>query len=62
MSGDWKEAKERLVKLPDQEPETFKRYLRLLNTNHMAVIPDPLPKNYAGDEEKMALAKLYVLA
>jgi hypothetical protein len=44
------------------EPETFKRYLHLLYTNDMAVVPDPLPKNYAGDEEKIALAKLYVFA
>jgi hypothetical protein len=62
MSGDWREAKERLVKLPDDEPRTFKHYLHLLYTNDMAVIPDPLPKDYTGDEKKMVLAKLYVLA
>jgi hypothetical protein len=59
---DWKEAIERLIKLPNDEPETFQSYLHLLYTNDIAVIPDPLPANYDGREERLSLAKLYVLA
>jgi hypothetical protein len=62
MSGDWKEAQDRLVKLPDDNPAIFQLYVHLLYTNMLAVVPDPLPPNYTGSNEHVKLAKLYVLA
>jgi hypothetical protein len=61
MSGDWKEAQDRIVKLPEDDSDTFKCYVHLLYTNTLSVIPDPLPPNYQVFQEQQDLAKLYVL-
>ncbi|KAF3004769.1 hypothetical protein E8E13_001543 [Curvularia kusanoi] len=62
LSGSFKEAKDRVVKLPEDEPELVGIYLHHLHTNELSVLPDPLPNDYVGDEEKVNLARLYALA
>lgn len=62
MSGDWKEAKDRVVNFPEDDPATLQSDVHLLYTNQLAVIPSPLPVKYDGSEETEALAKLYALA
>ncbi|KAF2026728.1 hypothetical protein EK21DRAFT_27617, partial [Setomelanomma holmii] len=32
LRGDWKEAAEKTLKLPEDSPKTFKRYLQLILT------------------------------
>lgn len=62
LSSGFKEAEERIFKLPEDDPELFGTYVHLLHTNELSVIPDPPPADYRGREEKTALAELYVLA
>ncbi|KAF2851211.1 hypothetical protein T440DRAFT_371000, partial [Plenodomus tracheiphilus IPT5] len=62
MSGKWKESDDRRVNLPEDDPDTFHVYVNLLYTGVLAVVPDPVPARYAGLEERLKLAKLYVLA
>jgi hypothetical protein len=62
LSGDWKEAKDRVVMLPEDDSVTFRRYVYLLYTGSFIVIPDPLPENYRGTDERQNLLRLYVLA
>jgi hypothetical protein len=62
MSRKSKEAEDRLVRLPEYDPETFKLYIHLLYTGILAVVPDPVPDVYFGSLESVALARLYVLA
>jgi hypothetical protein len=62
LSGNCKEAEDRQVNLPEDDPDTFKAYVYHLYTNVLAVLPEPVPKDYTGKEEQMALAKVYVLA
>ncbi|KAG9197267.1 hypothetical protein G6514_001906 [Epicoccum nigrum] len=62
LCGNFKEVKEHVVKLPEDDPEIFGIYLHHLQTNELSVVPDPVPRDYTGDEEKMKLVQLYVLA
>jgi hypothetical protein len=62
MSGNWQEAKDRLVKLPEDDPAIFQLYVHLLYTNMLAVIPNPGLAKDDSMEEVSRLAKLYVLA
>ena len=62
LSGKWKEAAERMVKLPEDDPATFKLYVHLLYTCVLAIVPDPVPQHYNGHLEHIALVSLYVLA
>ncbi|KAH7095174.1 hypothetical protein FB567DRAFT_575012 [Paraphoma chrysanthemicola] len=62
MSGDWKEAQTRIVKLPDDEPDIFKRYIHLLYTNDLVVSPATPSEEDPNSEDGSILAKLYILA
>jgi hypothetical protein len=62
MDGDWKEAEERVVNLPEDHPDIFKIYVHLLYTGKLAVRPDEIPDNYTRGTESTTLAELYVLA
>jgi hypothetical protein len=62
LSGGFKEAEERVVKLPEDDPEIFGIYLHHLQTNELSVLPDPIPSDDTGDEEQAALINLYILA
>lgn len=60
LSGGFKEAQERVVKLPEDDPEIFGIYLHHVQTNEFSVLPDSLSLEDNGYEE--TLIKLYVLA
>jgi hypothetical protein len=63
LSGGFKEATERVVKLPEDDPEIFGNYLHHVLTNEFSVLSDPLVRERDhGDEEKEALMELYVFA
>ncbi|KAH7085520.1 hypothetical protein BKA63DRAFT_19392 [Paraphoma chrysanthemicola] len=62
MSGGWREAQDRIVNLPDDEPAIFRRYIYLLYTGALAVVPDLVPEKYSGHDEHINLTRLYVLA
>jgi hypothetical protein len=62
LSGGFKEATERVVKLPEDDPEIFGNYLHHVLTNELCVLPDLLVLEGNGYEEKTVLIKLYVLA
>ncbi len=62
LSNGWKEAEDRLVKLPEDKPETFKIYIHFTYTGHLAVIAEPDPKGRDRSKEHPLLADLYVLA
>jgi hypothetical protein len=61
MSGSWKESKDRIVNLPEEDPEIFKIYVHHLYTGSVAVIPEPLPA-ITGRHAKWIICRLYVLA
>ena len=62
LCGGFKEAVERVVKLPEDDPEIFGIYLHQVLTNELCVLPDSLPRVDHGYKEKIRLVKLYVLA
>lgn len=67
LSGTWVEAKERKVKLPEDNQDTFSVYVNLLYTNQITVGPSSskdsgvTTKDAARDELEI-LVNLYVLA
>lgn len=61
MSGSWKESEDRIVNLPEEDPEIFKIYVHHLYTGSVAVIPEPLPA-VTGRPVKWIICRLYVLA
>jgi hypothetical protein len=64
MSGNWAEKEQRLVKLPEDDPEIFAIYFNLVYTNRTATIlsaVSPRERKEIGAEFDL-LAKLYVLA
>ncbi|KAF2129932.1 hypothetical protein P153DRAFT_356604 [Dothidotthia symphoricarpi CBS 119687] len=62
LSGGWKEAEERIVRLPEDDTDTFILYLHYLYKSELPIEPDPVPSGYSGVEEYIKLAKLYVFA
>lgn len=44
LSGTWAEAKERIVRLPEDNAATFHVYVHFLYTNEIAVLADSDPK------------------
>lgn len=68
FSSGWKEAEERVVKLPEVEPSILRLYLHhLLHGNHPVAAkgtPSECPTRNAclGRSERLQLSKLYVLA
>ncbi|KAF1950252.1 hypothetical protein CC80DRAFT_598274 [Byssothecium circinans] len=65
LNGNWKESDEKIVVLPDDDPEIFKLYLGLIFTNRVYVV-----KKKAEDVDYLAhseheygrLCELYILA
>jgi hypothetical protein len=51
LSGKWKEAEERHVRLPYDNAEIFALYMHFMRTNEFAVVPDQVPEIYKGSEE-----------
>ncbi|KAF3005142.1 hypothetical protein E8E13_010416 [Curvularia kusanoi] len=62
LSGTWKEAEEHVIKLPEDDSDTFDLYLQCLYSQELSVVPDPVPEDYCGTDEHDDLAKLYVFA
>ncbi|KAF2129933.1 hypothetical protein P153DRAFT_315365 [Dothidotthia symphoricarpi CBS 119687] len=63
LSGNWKEAEDRVVKLLDDSPYIFAIYTHYLYTGKIAVTPDDRSDLIqAIDAEYEDLAQLYVLA
>ncbi|KAJ4344990.1 hypothetical protein N0V95_006027 [Ascochyta clinopodiicola] len=62
MSGNWSEAKERIVRLPEDPPTIFHIYVDLLYTNQITVISNSASRvpTLVYDEQN-TLARLYVL-
>jgi hypothetical protein len=58
LSGNWKEAEDRMVKLPEDDPMTFRRYVHLLYTNALTVQLEQVSDPYGY----VHLGRLYVLA
>ena len=58
LSGDWKEAEDRVVNLPDVEGAIFQLYIHLLYTDKLASIPESDSQRHI---EYCRMAKLYVL-
>ncbi|KZM25010.1 hypothetical protein ST47_g3850 [Ascochyta rabiei] len=67
MSGNWSEAKDRIVRLPEDDPLLFHIYVDLLYTNQIAVIPDSSSREATIADRQNAraiqntLAMLYIL-
>jgi hypothetical protein len=63
MNGNWAESEERVVKLPDDDPEIFAAYINLVYTNNVATNETKEPKTTDQlSDEHIVLAKLYVLS
>lgn len=62
LSGNWSEAQQRIIELPEDESDIFELYLQCVYGHEMSVEPAPVPKDYKGVEEQIEIAKLYVLA
>jgi hypothetical protein len=62
LSGAWKEAEERVVKLPEDESNIVELYLQCVYGLPISVEPNPVPENHLGYSERLELAKLYVFA
>jgi hypothetical protein len=62
LSDDWKETPERIVKLPEDETDTFELYLHCVYNQEINLDPYSLLKDYVGHEARLELAKLYVFA
>lgn len=62
MNGNWEESKERIIKLPEDDPKVFNVYINLLYTGRVAT--DSLESPRTGKvrcEEMYALGQLYVV-
>ncbi|PVH96596.1 hypothetical protein DM02DRAFT_484747, partial [Periconia macrospinosa] len=69
MNGDWAESSDRVVKLPEDEADTFELYLNLVYTGNIPIKKDtPTPRdNDASDDEDgfdplHILVRIYILA
>ena len=62
LSGGFNEAVERVVKLPEDDPEIFGIYLHNVLTNELCVLPDSSVLVGNGCKEKAMLIKLHILA
>ncbi|KAH7085250.1 hypothetical protein BKA63DRAFT_13643 [Paraphoma chrysanthemicola] len=62
MNGPWAERDERIIKLPEDDPEVFAIYVNFVYTNTVATGPLERPIHRAtARTEYMLLSKLYVL-
>lgn len=63
MNGNWVEREERLIRLPEDDPEIFATYVNLVYTNVVATSRnDPPEGRESVAEEYETLSKLYVLS
>ena len=65
MTGNWKEAEDRVVKLPEDKPSLFSTYVHHLYTGELAVNLDDVNKGEVGTRvmcQYEDLCALYVLA
>ncbi|KAJ8115592.1 hypothetical protein OPT61_g2802 [Boeremia exigua] len=62
MSGQWKEAASREVPLPEDEPDVFALYLKLLYSNQLPVKQEETVPREDLAKQYLVLGKLYVLA
>lgn len=68
LSDGWKEAEDRVVKLPEVDPSVFNLYLHHVLCGNFPVVAENTPskcsetKIYLGRSERLQLSKLYVLA
>lgn len=62
LSGDWAEAKDRVVKLPQDEPAVFQSYTHFLYTDILCVEPKTPAGNDGEYGERITILKFYVLA
>jgi hypothetical protein len=63
MNGNWAERDERLVKLPEDDPEIFATYINFVYTNTVATSGAEDPKTHdALAAELITLSHLYVLS
>jgi hypothetical protein len=62
LSGDWMEAKNRRVDLPEEEPTVFHDYIHFLYTRTLCVKSDTKQGDDNEFDENVSLMKLYVLA
>lgn len=60
LSDPWKEAEEKVVRLPEDDVRTFELYLHYIYNNEFACT-STTPDNQRGRTERNALARLYVL-
>ncbi|KAK3079201.1 hypothetical protein LTS18_005489 [Coniosporium uncinatum] len=58
LKPEWKEAKERTIRLPEQSVETFEIYLQWLNSGNIATQQDEKAKHY---KEYLQLIHAYAL-
>ncbi|KAH7094899.1 hypothetical protein FB567DRAFT_600599 [Paraphoma chrysanthemicola] len=62
MNGNWAERDERLIELPEDDPEVFSMYVNFVYTNNIATGPNENPVSVEWcDEEYMLLSELFVL-
>jgi hypothetical protein len=60
LNGAWKEAEDKVFKLPEDDPANFATYVHHLYTGELAVRTDPQDSDDYGIEEQAQLARLYV--
>lgn len=58
LNGTWKESEERVINLPEDDPDVFSLYVHCLYTGKLAVVSKP--ERY--QEQFTKLARLYVFA
>ncbi|KAJ4313386.1 hypothetical protein N0V94_006970 [Neodidymelliopsis sp. IMI 364377] len=62
LFGEWKEAHDRMVKLPDNDAGVFALYMHFVHTNELAVGTNRVPQDADVGYEQFALMQIYVLA
>ncbi|CAO2656323.1 Nn.00g051260.m01.CDS01 [Neocucurbitaria sp. VM-36] len=62
LTGNWKEAEERVVKLPEDTPSVFATHVHHLYTGELAVRSDDLEHWPMFQQANLNLCHLYVLA
>lgn len=62
LSGNWKEAQERVVNLPEDDPAIFAIYVHSIYNGELPTTPDSETLNLSPDWENRGICKFYVLA
>lgn len=61
LSGPRRATDERVIRLPDEDIDTFELCLHIVYNKELAFSPDPSSDTEDGEEELLSLARLYVL-